>query len=503
MSVNFSQEMEDSGEIVFQNHTHHSQRESVDHGGSSSIASQLGTESVTHQSANTNVGNSCSNDISDQLMGIRDMIKQQLVDIHMLNGKLVSINQKVDSKIADLRNEMHDVVRESHSVRRENEAIREDHPLIIHNSPPILEYEGNPRENHMQPIGSPRLPKRHRDGFNHHDFQMGDIGNRHLPNSHSTPHPDRNENRGFSPINHSKGNAKPRTFDGSEDFDDYLSQFEIIADINRWDYHSKSLQLAGKLAGQACGILGELRECERRDYDSLVNALKMRFGSLERSEMFRARLKARTKGNSETLSEFAQSIKKLTRQAYPKADQNIIDLLALDHFIDALPDPEMRFRIRESRPKHIGEAEITAIRLETYKFADSQKEVHVNSVASKSGQETETVLEKFLSKLNKTLNDNFDKMRQEISKSNRPNMGQSRPFQGNNNYQRSQNWNNHNQGNRQPNNNQFHRNWQNNHYRGNGNNGPNPQNRNPQHGYENSNQGNPQRSSLRVENRSQ
>ena len=149
--------MEDSGEIVFQNHTHHSQKESVDHGSSSSIASQLGRESVTHQSANTNVGNSCNNDISDHLMGIRDMIKQQLVDIHMLNGKMVSINGKVDSKIADLRNEMHDM-RESHSVSRENEAIREDHPLIIHNSPPILEYEGNPRKNHMQPIGSPDFP---------------------------------------------------------------------------------------------------------------------------------------------------------------------------------------------------------------------------------------------------------------------------------------------------------------------------------------------------------
>ena len=168
------------------------------------------------------------------------------------------------------------------------------------------------------------------------------INKRHVPNvprfkradnsvnldfTRSTPQPpfqmhsNRNENRGFSPINFAKGHAKPRTFDGNEDFNDYLSQFEIIADINKWDYHTKSLQLAGKLAVQACVILGELGEFERRDYDSLVNALRMRFGSLELSEMFRARLKARTKGTNESFSEFAQALKKLTRQAYPKTDQ--------------------------------------------------------------------------------------------------------------------------------------------------------------------------------------
>ena len=107
-----------------------------------------------------------------------------------------------------------------------------------------------------------------------------------------------------------------RTFDGNEDFDEYLSQFEIIADINKWDFHTKSLHLVGKLAGQACGILEELGEFERRDYDSLVNALKMRFDSLASSEMFRARLKARTKGINESLSKFALAITKLTRQAY-------------------------------------------------------------------------------------------------------------------------------------------------------------------------------------------
>jgi hypothetical protein len=56
-----------------------------------------------------------------------------------------------------------------------------------------------------------------------------------------------------------------------------------------------------------------------------------------------------------------------------------LNVLALDHLIDALPDPDMRLRLRESRVKDIGEAEIMAIRLETYKVADAQRQ-SVNTV---------------------------------------------------------------------------------------------------------------------------
>lgn len=34
-------------------------------------------------------------------------------------------------------------------------------------------------------------------------------------------------------------------------------------------------------------------------------------------------------------------------QAYPNPFSNLLDVLALDHFVDALTDPDMRFRLRE------------------------------------------------------------------------------------------------------------------------------------------------------------
>ena len=129
-------------------------------------------------------------------------------------------------------------------------------------------------------------------------------------------------------------------------------------------------------------MLGELTPTQMRDFDSLVKVLNMRFGSVERSEMFRARLKNRVRGRNESLSELAQSIKKLIRQAYPSADSNLTNILALDHFIDALPDQDMRLRIRESQAKDINDAEIIAIRLETHKMADAQRGKVVNAITS-------------------------------------------------------------------------------------------------------------------------
>ena len=130
-----------------------------------------------------------------------------------------------------------------------------------------------------------------------------------------------------------------------------ISRFSRCAlrptEINGWDYRAKSLYLANSLIGSARSLLNELTSEQRRDYSSLVQKLTARYGSENRAEVFRAQLKSRIKQKAETIPELAQAIKKLTRQAYPKADLDVIEALALDHFIDGLPEPEIRLRLRE------------------------------------------------------------------------------------------------------------------------------------------------------------
>jgi hypothetical protein len=48
------------------------------------------------------------------------------------------------------------------------------------------------------------------------------------------------------------------------------NQFQILSEVNGWNYNIKSLSLASSLKGAARAILNELDGDKRRDYDSLV-----------------------------------------------------------------------------------------------------------------------------------------------------------------------------------------------------------------------------------------
>lgn len=179
---------------------------------------------------------------------------------------------------------------------------------------------------------------------------------------------------------------KPQTFSGSDDdFEDFLTQFEITAEINGWNYKAKSLYLANSLTGAARAILNELTAEQRRDYQNLVQKLTERYGSENRAEVYRSQLKSRTKGKGETTAQLAQGVRKLTRQAYPNVSLDVVEALAVDHFIDAIPESEIRLTLREVGPSTLAEAERIAVRMESQRTADKLRTRFVGKV-EQSGQ---------------------------------------------------------------------------------------------------------------------
>ncbi|XP_060072938.1 uncharacterized protein LOC132552764 [Ylistrum balloti] len=173
---------------------------------------------------------------------------------------------------------------------------------------------------------------------------------------------------------------KPVVYDGKEDWEEYLSRFEIVADINRLDVKEKGLYLAGSLAGAARAVLSDLDTESRRDFTQLTSSLQRRFGSECKSEMFRAKLQTRVKGKEESISDLSRAIRKLTRQAYPKAQQQVLETLSVDYFIDAIVDPDIRLRLREAQLETLTQAETLAVRLESYKLADKFRNRPVRAV---------------------------------------------------------------------------------------------------------------------------
>ncbi|KAK3728412.1 hypothetical protein QZH41_020431, partial [Actinostola sp. cb2023] len=154
----------------------------------------------------------------------------------------------------------------------------------------------------------------------------------------------------------------------------YEAQFEMVADLNNWNSEEKAAYLAVSLVGQARTVLGDLSGEERRNFKSLTAALATRFGTENKTEMFRVNVNNRQREKDESLPELAQAIRRLTRQAYPSAAVDLRDILARDYFLDAITETDMRWKIRQARPKSLNEALGVAVELEAFMSAEKQRQ---------------------------------------------------------------------------------------------------------------------------------
>ena len=164
--------------------------------------------------------------------------------------------------------------------------------------------------------------------------------------------------------------VKLQSYSGTEDLEDFLVYFDTLAEIYGWNDKARSLYLASSLIGPARSLLTEMTLDERRDYQTLVQKLSVRFGSANKCELFRAQLKTREQRQDESISELAVAIRKMARLAYPNMLVNVVEMFAVSCFVDALNQPELRIRLREINPKTLSEAETFAIKVETLIEAD-------------------------------------------------------------------------------------------------------------------------------------
>jgi hypothetical protein len=159
---------------------------------------------------------------------------------------------------------------------------------------------------------------------------------------------------------------KPATYDGKTDWQDYLVQFEMVAELNRWDNRTKALELATNLRGTAQGVLSDLRPEYRMDYTHLVLALQSRFEPKNRAEMYRAQIKSRIRKQREAMTELAQDVKRLIRLAYPEGQSEIRERLARDCLIDSLNDSELEWVVFQGKPDTADDAVRISLEYEAF-----------------------------------------------------------------------------------------------------------------------------------------
>ncbi|GFX53988.1 gag-Pol polyprotein [Trichonephila clavipes] len=140
---------------------------------------------------------------------------------------------------------------------------------------------------------------------------------------------------------------KLSTYDGKSSWQVYKTQFSIVADANQWDSPDQGLPVAAaSLRADAADILQTLPETQRLDFDALVNALELRFGEKCVKDYSRLQLKSRQQKVSETLQELATDVERLSHLAFSDCPTEVREVLALQHFIDGVRDPEIQKALR-------------------------------------------------------------------------------------------------------------------------------------------------------------
>ena len=163
----------------------------------------------------------------------------------------------------------------------------------------------------------------------------------------------------------------PDTFSGRshDDFDIWVSQFDLAAAVNQWSQVTKLQMLPLRLKGPALRAFHAIPAEDRRTYAKAIDALQNRFSPVERQSVHRAALRSRRRKPDEDLSELADDVLLLAGRAYPGMDSDALDQLALEAFLDAL-DVQLRRRVRDADPETLNAAVSRALVLDAYDEAD-------------------------------------------------------------------------------------------------------------------------------------
>ena len=165
----------------------------------------------------------------------------------------------------------------------------------------------------------------------------------------------------------------PDKYTGSTPLSDYLVHFEFCAKLNAWTDEEKAMYLAVSLRGPAQRLLSSVDKRKVENFECLVDVLEERFGTDGQSAIYMAELQNKHKGEKETFQELSDNVGKLVAKAYPSAPHDMIKILTLQHFIEAVPDRDLRTKLKMQKLKNVRDAVLFAIEYEAIENSEQQK----------------------------------------------------------------------------------------------------------------------------------
>lgn len=166
-------------------------------------------------------------------------------------------------------------------------------------------------------------------------------------------------------------NLKPEPYNGSDDWQEYISHFEVCAELGRWGDHDKVLALAACLRGPARTFYISLPVESRQPYPVLVDKLEHRFGSSRQQNRWLSRFESRRRTPNESIAALADDLRQMSQKAYPNLDALAQEALSINQLYKSI-SLEMKCRCIDKDCQTIADAVEVIERYEAV-LGDSEK----------------------------------------------------------------------------------------------------------------------------------
>lgn len=164
-----------------------------------------------------------------------------------------------------------------------------------------------------------------------------------------------NDNGGFLQNRSHTVTIKPEPYDGGDDWEEYISHFELCAELGRWRATDKVLALAAALRGPARTFYISMEQSEKRNYAVLTQKLGARFGSTRQQNRWLSRLEMRKRQPGESVAALADDLRQMAQRAYIDLDGKAQEVLALNQLYKSV-GPEVKYQCTNQGCRTVAEA---------------------------------------------------------------------------------------------------------------------------------------------------
>ena len=133
-----------------------------------------------------------------------------------------------------------------------------------------------------------------------------------------------------------------------------MNRFENFSRHYEWTSDGRLFQLQTALTGVASQLLWDLPP--EASAEQVIHLMKVRFGTVDQAESFRAELRNQKRGANETLSNLYIDICRLMSLAFPGPPSATSEIVGHDAFLNALDDEDLRVRTLEQNPQTLDAA---------------------------------------------------------------------------------------------------------------------------------------------------